>query len=234
MSARIALLQLASPALPIGGYSYSSGLEWAIESGQTKDEDSAREWIADALELLLARFDVPLMGAALALLDQPGRCSGGIDDATLAHLAALNAEAIASRETRELRQESAQMGYSLGRWLTAVVPDPATDARVTERLTPLSLPLAWALAAHRLGLDGPSAALAMLWSFVENQIMVLMKALPMGQIVAQRLLRSLAPNIESALQTALELPRTEWSSAAPLLAVASSHHETQYSRLFRS
>jgi urease accessory protein len=64
--------------------------------------------------------------------------------------------------------------------------------------------------------------------------MVLMKALPMGQIVAQRLLRSLAPNIESALQTALELPRTEWSSAAPLLAVASSHHETQYSRLFRS
>lgn len=226
----LALLQLASPALPIGGYSYSSGLEWAIESGAVRDEPGARQWIADALMLNLSRFEVPLMLAALRALkaDETDR------ETARQTLVALNARAIAARDTAELRQESRQMGHSLGRWMAAVVPEAPLDAWVAEALDPLALPVAWALACHRLGIDESGAALASLWSFTENQAMVLMKAVPMGQIVAQRLLRSLSSTIDAALAQALHLPERDCSNAAPLLSLASCLHETQYSRLFRS
>jgi len=235
-----ALLQLASPALPIGGYSYSSGLEWGIESGQVKDEAGAREWVADALALTLARFDGPLMLAALrharGLHPDDAQIEVNIShqDERIERLAVLNAKAIAARETAELRLESQQMGYSMARWFEAVCPDPLTDARLMARLVPLSLPVAWAVAAARLSLSDDDALLGFVWAFVENQVMVLMKAMPMGQIAAQRLLRSLGPEIDQAIDAALSLTEHDWSSAAPLLAIASARHETQYSRLFRS
>jgi urease accessory protein len=232
MSAR--LLQLASPALPIGGYSYSGGLEWGIESGQVHDEASARQWVEDALALSLGGFEAPLMVAALR------RLRAGPDAAQAAlleALAALNDVALAARETDELRQESTQMGYSLGQWVTTVCAGDDAGAALAERLAgwrPLSLPLAWALAAWRLGLDDRDAALAWLWSFAENQAMVLMKALPIGQAAAQRLLRALGPQLDAAAGRACTLDEARWSSAAPALALASMKHETQYSRLFRS
>jgi urease accessory protein len=165
--------------------------------------------------------------------------AGDIDDAqdaqdALATLVRLNAAALAARETAELRLESEQMGYSLGRWLAAVCPRAADDALIAARLSPLSLPVGWAIAAQRLALSDRDALLALFWTFTENQAMVLMKAVPMGQIAAQRLLRTLGPTIDAAIERALALPPADWSSAAPLLAVASARHETQYSRLFRS
>lgn len=235
-----ALLQLASPALPIGGYSYSTGLEWGIESGQVKDEASAREWVADALALTIARFEGPLMLAALRQAralhraDAQDEVNASHQDKCFERLAALNAKAIAARETAELRLESQQMGYSMARWFEAVCPDPRTDAQLIARLAPLSLPVAWAVAAARLALSDDDALLGFVWAFVENQVMVLMKAMPMGQIAAQRLLRSLGPEIDQAIDAALSLNEGDWSSAAPLLAIASARHETQYSRLFRS
>jgi urease accessory protein len=227
-SARLALLQLASPALPIGGYSYSSGLEWAIDAGRVRDEASAREWIADALALALASFEGPLMREALAHARRLP------DAGALDALAALNAQAVAARETAELRLESEQMGRSLTRWIEAVCPDPPADAALAARLSPCALPVAWAVAAHRLGLDARDALTAFFWSFAENQAMVLMKAVPMGQVAAQRLLRALAPELDAAVETALVRDASGWSSSAPGLAIASSRHETQYSRLFRS
>jgi urease accessory protein len=251
-AASVALLQLASPALPIGGYSYSTGLEWAIDSGAVRDEAGAREWIADALALGLSRFEGPLMRDAM-------RAVAALPDApALDALAALNAEALAARETAELRLESEQMGYSLGRWLDAVCADAEADAAIAERLRlaqggavgapderpadrpdgraagRMSLPVAWAIAATRLGLSERDALLGLFWAFAENQAMVLMKAVPMGQIAAQRLLRAIAPELEAAVERAAALPRERWSSAAPGLAIASCRHETQYSRLFRS
>jgi urease accessory protein len=233
-----ALLQLASPALPIGGYSYSGGLEWGIDSGLVRDEAGALEWVGDALSLGQASFDGPLMLAALRAARHLGD-AGDIDDAqdaqdALATLVRLNAAALAARETAELRLESEQMGYSLGRWLAAVCPRAADDALIAARLSPLSLPVGWAIAAQRLALSDRDALLALFWTFTENQAMVLMKAVPMGQIAAQRLLRTLGPTIDAAIERALALPPADWSSAAPLLAVASARHETQYSRLFRS
>ncbi|MFN9774573.1 MAG: urease accessory protein UreF [Burkholderiales bacterium] len=228
VSASIALLQLASPALPIGGYSYSTALEWGVDGGAVRDEAGAREWIADALGLSLASFEGPLAREAMrAAARWPA------PDAADA-LESLNAAAIAARETAELRLESEQMGYSLGRWLEAVCPDPESDAWIAARLSPLALPVGWAIAATRLGLAERDALLGLFWAFAENQAMVLMKAVPMGQIAAQRLLRSLAPELEAAVERALALPREAWSSAAPGLAIASARHETQYSRLFRS
>jgi urease accessory protein len=226
----VALLHLASPALPIGGYSYSTGLEWGVESGAVADEASATAWIADALALALASFEGPLLrdalSAARALPDAGARAT----------LEALDAEALAARETEELRLESAQMGYSLARWIEAVCPDPATaaDASAAGAFVPRSLPVAWALAAARLGLDAREALLAFFWAFAENQAMVLMKAVPMGQVAAQRILRALVPAIAQAVGRALATARDDASSAAPGLAIASSRHETQYSRLFRS
>jgi urease accessory protein len=226
--ASVALLQLASPALPIGGYSYSGGLEWGIDCGHVRDEAAAREWIADALSLTLASFEGPLMREAVRAARRLPE-SAAIDD-----LAALNETALAARETAELRQESTQMGFSLGRWLAAVCPLPGDDALIAARMSPLSLPVAWGVAAARLGLGERDALLALFWTFTENQAMVLMKAVPMGQVVAQRLLRALSPDIDAAIERAMTLPQDDWSSAAPLLAIASSRHETQYSRLFRS
>jgi urease accessory protein len=228
VGASIALLQLASPALPIGGYSYSTGLEWGVDSGAVRDEAGAREWIADALALSLASFEGPLARDAM-------RAAARLPDADAADaLVALNSAAIAARETAELRLESEQMGYSLGRWLAAVCPDAHGDALLAARLSPLAMPVAWAIAATRLGLPERDALLGLFWAFAENQAMVLMKAVPMGQIAAQRLLRALAPDLEAAVERALALPRDAWSSAAPGLAIASARHETQYSRLFRS
>jgi urease accessory protein len=221
------LLQLASPALPIGGYSYSTALEWGIESGAVKDAASALDWIDDAMSLTLASLEAPLMVAAL-------RQATVGSTATVDRLVALNALAVASRETVELRLESEQMGYSLGQWLDSAFGEPGPDAALRSRMKPLSLPVAWALAAVRLGLGEREATVGLLWAFAENQAMVLMKALPMGQMAAQRLLLALGPRVEAAADRALALDEDDWSSSAPALAIASMRHETQYSRLFRS
>jgi urease accessory protein len=126
------------------------------------------------------------------------------------------------------------MGFSLQRWMQAVCPDPYWDAWMAEALQPLSLPVAWAWAATRLDLSAHDAVLAYGWAYLENQVMVLLKAMPMGQMAGQRLLRALTPVLARAVEQALRRPWAEVSSAAPMLTILSCAHETQYSRLFRS
>jgi urease accessory protein len=221
VSALLRLLQLASPALPIGGYSYSSGLEFAIEAGRVTDAETAFDWIDDAVSLVVARFDAPLLAAAFEACeaqDHPRLCE-------------LNRMALAGRETAELRLESEQMGYSLTQWIVQVPgggPPPLAPGE------PVSAVVAWAVAASRLRLTAQDAVTGFLWSFAENQVMVLIKAMPIGQIQAQRVLLRLGERIEAAAEAALQLPQGHWCNAAPGLAIASMRHETQYSRLFRS
>lgn len=206
------LLQLASPALPIGAYSYSSGLEAAIDAGIVSDEASALAWIRDVLELVLARFDAPLIAAAM---------DGG-------DLVALDDAALAARETAELRLEATQMAYSLSRWIAQVAPAGEPD------FEPRSLQVAWAVAAMRIGVARDDALTGWLWGFAENQVMVLIKALPIGQIAGQRMLYALGPMIDACARNAGDRPPSRWSNAATGLALASMRHERQYSRLFRS
>lgn len=222
--AGLRLLQLASPALPIGGYSYSTGLESTIDSGIVHDAASAAIWIGDMIELVQGRFDAPVAAAAHRAVLQ--------EDA--AALAGLHRLAWAARETAELRLESEQMGYSLEQWIGSVIDGKHRDTARNPGAPAVAAPVAWGIAGARLGLSAHATVIALLWSFTENQVMVLLKAMPMGQIQGQRLLHGLLPVIERAAAVALTLPRDAWTTSAPGLALASMQHEVQYSRLFRS
>jgi urease accessory protein len=217
------LLRLASPGLPVGAYCYSQGLETAIELGFVHDVASARDWIAGALVGPIARFDAALVGHARLALH-----SG--DEAALR---AIDLRVLASRETREQRDETLQMGYSL-RVLVESVPEgavPAWPATLGEEVT---FPVAWAIAAHRFGIDAKSTVAAFLFGWLENQVVVLMKVLPLGHIGAQQLTSALLPTLARAAATASELVPEELCNFAPMLGFVAMRHETQYSRLFRS
>lgn len=218
------LLRLASPQLPIGGYSYSQGLEMAIEDGQVHDAASARRWIADQLRLNLARFEAPLLLA---------HCQAAAEG-DWSRLLVLAEEHRASRETRELRLESRQMGYSLQQLLNGL---PDLDDASRSAFAKVDEPghaLGWALAARSWRIAPHDALAAWLWGWLENQLAVLMKALPLGQQAAQCLTSELLPCLDEAQRIAAELPDTQWGSAAFGLALTSMAHERQYSRLFRS
>ncbi len=219
-----ALLRLASPQLPIGGYSYSQGLEMAVEQGLVESAESARRWLADQLLLNLARFEAPL------LLAHCEAAAAG-DWEKLQDLAERQR---ASRESRELRLESRQMGYSLEQ-LLAGLPELDDEARALFAALPEpGLAVAWALAARAWQIAPQDALAAWLWGWLENQLAVLMKTLPLGQQATQRLTSQLLPLLEQAQRRASELAAEPWGSAAFGLALASMAHERQYSRLFRS
>ena len=222
--AAFALLRLASPQLPIGGYSYSQGLEMAVEREQVKDESTARSWLSDQLMLNLARFEAPLLFAHC-------RAASVHDWSELERLAACHR---ASRETRELRLESRQMGYSL-RQLLDNLPELDEPARALyRRIEEPGLALGWALAARAWSISTEDALTAWLWGWLENQLAVLMKTLPLGQQPAQRLTSELLPSLQQAQRDATVVEPEHWGSAAFGLALASMAHERQYSRLFRS
>ncbi|CAI8930491.1 Urease accessory protein UreF [Pseudomonas sp. IT-347P] len=219
-----ALLRLASPQLPIGGYSYSQGLEMAVDNGRVNNPDCARRWISDQLLLNLARFEAPLLLA---------HCQAAADE-QWAELQILCESHRASRETRELHLESRQMGYSLQQLLNGL---PELDAAARDFLDQCPEPhlaLCWALAARAWGISPQDALAAWLWSWLENQLAVLMKTLPLGQQAAQRLTSELLPLLQQAQLDASRIDPDHMGSAAFGLSLACMAHERQYSRLFRS
>ena len=203
------LLRLASPALPIGAFAWSGGLEGAIDQGVVVDAATAEQWIRDLVALGHARWDGPILWAMMVTPDRRP---------------ALDALYLASRETAELRAETLQVGLALAR----VVGDGLSPARSP------TLPCAWAMAAEAWGIAPRAALLGWLVALVDNQITVLQKALPLGQVAAQRIYQALLPVVGRAHAAAMTLPEARWSSGLPALAVMSARHETQYSRLFRS
>lgn len=216
------LLQLASPMLPVGAYSYSQGLEWAIEDGQVHDRASAEGWIGDVLRHGLARCEAPLWWRLYHAWAR--------DD--FAAVADANALFVASREAAELRAESLQMGTSLRRLLLDITELDAPARTCLCALEPIGFPSAYSLAAHAWGIPARAALQAYLWGWLENQVSVLMKAVPLGQTDGQRLLLRLGAAIPPVVDAAA---RTDsLSNFLPGLAIASCRHETQYSRLFRS
>lgn len=222
--ALVRLLQLASPALPIGAYSYSQGLEWAVEAGDVRDVASAQAWIGDLLRDVMSVSEAPvlwLLCDAAALADGPG-------------FERWNAWFRASRETSELRAETLQMGGSL--WKLLIDLDlAAPDAReAARRCEPLTLPAAYALAAAGLAVPAPDAVTAYLWSWLENQVLAALKAVPLGQVAGQRMLLALGAQIPGAVAAARALDDDEIANFAPGFALASARHETQYTRIFRS
>ena len=220
------LLQLASPALPVGAYTYSQGLEWAVDSGAASNEASVLQWIGDLLEWNLGRFEAPLLGRMLAAW----RTSAGAG----ADLAPLNEIFLASRETAELRAETVQMGYSMTRLLGDLEDFPAPALAVLQALAQPGFPVAWACAAVAWDIDDAAALTAYLWSWAENQVMAALKTGSLGQAAGQRVLLALGERIPDVAEGALALDAPDFSNFAPAFAIACSRHETQYSRMFRS
>jgi urease accessory protein len=218
------LLQLASPALPVGAYSYSQGLEAAVEAGLVHNATSAQAWIADVLAYAVARFEAPVWWRLHAAW------SAG-DPAQVAHW---NDIFRSTRESAELRAETLQMGYSLQRLLLEI-GEFEDDALVQLRgITDIAFPAAFAFAVVKWGIPARSALIAYLWAWLENQVMAALKSVPLGQTDGQRLLLALAGLLPGIADEACALVDEDLCNYAPGFAILCSQHETQYSRLFRS
>jgi len=224
--ARTRLLQLASQAFPVGGYSHSQGLESAIESGLVNDEASTRQWIGDVLSFSMGSYELPVLHAMSEAWRQP--------DVNELELERLNGEFLATRESAELRAATVQMGFSM-RVLVKVLPElPAWLNPVLEGLAEPSLPCVWSGLASAWGIAPEDSGIAYLWTWAENQVLVAMKSVPIGQSAGQRVLLESGAQIAALAERIATLDAPLRSNFAPGLAILSSQHETQYSRLFRS
>jgi urease accessory protein len=243
------LMWLASPALPVGGFSYSEGLEAALDAGRVQGEAAVGDWLLDQLHLSLARADLPACAQAFQAWQAP-------PDA--ARLQALNDWVLATRESAEFRLQTEQMGRSLVEWLRN--GEHAGDPRIAccAELSPApTWPVAFALACTlaitpecRAADQGENPAkdptkdnakgaaastlLALAFGWAENMAQAAMKSVPLGQAAAQRILTRLTQAIPEAVQQALALPDEARQAFTPGLAILSARHENQYSRLFRS
>lgn len=211
------LLQLASPGLPVGMYSYSQGLETAVDDGLVHDAASAEDWLRAVLQRGLAVVDLPI----LARLHDAWRQN---DIAAIERWSAL---LISCRESSELRAEDRQTGLALLRLLKALecdaeAPNPATWAG------------AFALAAVRFGVARREALLGYAWSWLENQALCAVKLVPLGQVAGQKIVLRLADGIPLAIDRALRIEDEAIGGGVFGAALASSRHEMQYTRLFRS
>lgn len=218
------LMQLASPALPVGGFSYSEGLEAAVEAGLASHEAQAGDWLLDQLQLGLARADLPVLARALPAWRQHD----------LARVQQLNEWVGLTRESAELRLQTQQMGRSLAEWLKN---RGAADDRLAQlaglRPAP-TWPIAFALAVALTGAPSHQALLAFGFGWAENMVQAAIRCVPLGQSAGQRILARLMAALPAAVEGAAALPEERWQAHTPGLAILSSLHETQYSRLFRS
>jgi urease accessory protein len=224
MLARVRLLQMTSQAFPIGGYSHSHGLEAAIESGWVRDEQSVRQWIADVLTFSMGAYEIPVlcdMGEAWIAQD----CIA---------LSRLNAQFLASRESAELRSATVQMGFSMRKLLAALPNLPGFLPNTLDSMEEPSLPCVWSGAAWAWAVPPSESTAAYLWTWAENQVLVAVKSVPIGQSSGQRVLLEIGESIARLAERAVSCDEHRRSNFAPGLAILCSQHETQYSRLFRS
>lgn len=217
------LIWLASPALPVGGFSYSEGLEAAVDRAGVATESIAADWLSDQLHLSLARGDLAVIAQAI-----PAWRGNQLD-----RVKALNNWVLQTRETSELRLQAEQMGRSLLEWLRNhdSISDPQLEA--CAQLPP-TYPVAFALAASPLAAGVPDCLTTYAFGWAENMMQAALKSVPLGQSAGQRILARLAAEIPAAVAAAMALEDHERQAFSPMLAILSSQHETQYSRLFRS
>ena len=219
-------LWLASPALPVGGFSYSEGLEAAVDAGLVCDEASTAGWLVDQLHLGLARSDLAVLAQAIPAWQQHD----------LMRVRALNDWVLATRETQELRLQTEQMGRSLLEWARSLGPlsGGVLESLLTAALQPPTYPVAMACAAAASGAAPVLSLQGFAFGWAENMVQAAIKSVPLGQSAGQRILARLVQEIPGAVSHAMALGDDERQAFTPLLAILSARHETQYSRLFRS
>jgi len=214
------LIWLASPALPVGGFSYSEGLEAAVEWAGVDSEATAAGWLVDQLRLSLAPGDLAVVAEGIRAWP-----AGGGE-----RIRALNAWVLATRESAEFLLQTEQMGRSFVEWLKL----HHEDAAACFDGLPVTYPVAFAFAAARSGASVVDGCLAFAFGWAENMTAAAVKAVPLGQSAGQRILARLAREISAAVDDALARTDDTRQAFSPMLAILSARHETQYSRLFRS
>ncbi|MGZ5034017.1 MAG: urease accessory protein UreF [Usitatibacter sp.] len=217
----VRLLQLASPSLPVGAFSYSQGLEAAVEAGIVNDAASASRWIGDLLELSMQTMEAPVflrLAASWAARDDAAACRW-------------NEEFIAARDTAELRAETLQMGYSLRSLLRDLGVD---NVAALDDIEELAYPTAFAFAVAIWRIDPREALTAYVFAWLESQALAALKSVPLGQTDGQKILLDLAQRIPALVERAAGTSDDALANFAPGLAMLSARHETQYSRIFRS
>jgi urease accessory protein len=219
------LLHLSSPALPIGAFHFSQGLEYAIEAGWVRDEASALEWVGGVAQGGLATLDLPVLHRLLAAWTAN-------DDAAVLRW---NAFVLACRETRELRLEDRHLGSALLRVLgefglrtELFSPDQSNPRGHVAHVT------AFAFAGARWGIAPPEALQAFAWAWAENQVLAAVKLVPLGQSAGQRMLHALGMRLGVLADRAARFADSDIGVCTAMQAIASGRHETQYTRLFRS
>ena len=217
------LMQLASPALPVGGFSYSEGLEAAVEHSLVTDEHSARQWLTDQLHLVQARSELPVIAQAMKAWRTQDK------DA----LQQLSDWVMQTRETFEMHLQTEQMGRSLLIWLRNHQAADEADMQFCDSLPP-TWPLVFALALNTHAVDTREGLLTCAFGWAENMVQAAIKSVPLGQLSGQRMLAALSAEIPLAVEHAMSIPDNQQQSFTPRLAILSARHETQYSRLFRS
>ncbi len=230
----VCLMWLASPALPIGGFSYSEGLEAAIDRTGLRAPQAISRWLKDQLQLTLARSDLALVAQAV----QAWRAGD------LARIRALNDWVLQTRESSELRLQTEQMGRSMMDWLRnqqthsnqdAALSAPDADVTALSRhCESPSYPVAFALAASITRASVADCLSSYAFGWAENMVQAAVKAVPLGQNAGQRILADLANEIHRAVADGIARDDDSRQAFAPMLAILSAQHETQYSRLFRS
>ncbi|MGF1731072.1 urease accessory protein UreF [Photobacterium kasasachensis] len=215
------LYQLMSPSLPIGAFTYSQGLEWAIEKGWVTDQASLQHWLTDVLHHSLVTLELPILSRLYTAYEQN-------DLPTVTHW---NHWLYVNRETKELRLEEQQRGKATARLL----------AQLNESFSPQDLSYAeanqlagFALAANHWGINSAALNAGYLWSWLENATMAGVKLIPLGQSAGQQILLLMSQLLPDALTASQRVQDHEIGSFTAAQAIASSQHETQYTRLYRS
>lgn len=215
------LCQLVSPALPIGAYNFSQGLEYAVQMDWVRDEASTFKWVSGVAQHAVGTLDLPLLMRMHAAWSE--------DDADNARY--WSAYLLGSRESEELRAEERHLGRSLAKVLVSLQIEQA--AAWTHDID-ASYACLFSLAASHWNIDSTQAASAYLWAWCENQVLAAVKLLPLGQTAGQRILNDLLLRIPEMVSAAARSSDDDIGVAAPMQGMASAWHETQYTRLFRS
>lgn len=218
--ARYRLFQLISPSLPIGAFTYSQGIEWAVENGWIEDSAALHEWLSGLLQTSMAQQEFPL----LLRLHRAWQAEdmAAIDD--------WSDYVLASRETAELRQEELNRARALSDLLPTLIPS-ATEYRDRLRQSQTS---AYAYACVAWEIDEFDSCRGFAWGWLENLVLAAVKIIPLGQTQGQQLLLDMAEQLDAAIDQAFSVVDDDIGASSLALAMASSRHETQYTRLFRS